>query len=157
VERYVPGVIAHYVLGETLARMGRYEEAIEEHEELERIVPEWSGPLGETYARAGRIEDARRVLEELEARPPTSFNAQQLANLHAVLGNRDEALRWLEYEPAHAWAAWTVTWDGWDAFRGDPRFEAVMRRMNLHMEPGDRVPTPLPVVAPPLAGTEETP
>jgi len=157
VERYIPGVTAHYVLGETLAMMGQYEEAIAVHEELARIFPAWSAPLGETYARAGRIEDARRVLEDLEARPPSSFNANGLASLHAVLGNRDEALYWLEYEPAHAWVAWGVASESFDAFRGDPRFEAVMRRMNLQMVPGDRVPTPLPVIAPPLAGTEDTP
>jgi serine/threonine-protein kinase len=154
VERYVPGVIAHYVLGETLANMGRYEEAIEVHEKLATIFPGWSSALGSTYARAGRIEDARRILEELEAQPPSSFNANGLASLHAILGNRDEALRWLEYEPAHGWMAWTVTSKEFDPFRGDPRFEAVMRRMNLRMAPGDRVPTPLPVVARPLAGTE---
>ena len=73
---------------------------------------------------------------------------------NAVLGNRDEALHWLEYEPAHGWAAWTVAGDAFDAFRGDPQFEAVMRRMNLRRGPGDQHPVALPVVAPPLAGED---
>jgi tetratricopeptide (TPR) repeat protein len=156
VERYDPGIIAHYVLGETLARMGRYDEAVEVHEKLATIFPGWSSALALTYARAGRTEDARRILAQIEAEPPSSFNANALARVHAALGNRDEALHWLEYEPAHGWVAWTVSGSLFDTFRGDPRFEAVMRRMNLQMAPGDRVPTPLPVVAPPLAGTEAT-
>ncbi|MBE0594084.1 MAG: protein kinase, partial [Gemmatimonadales bacterium] len=157
VERYDPGIVAHYVLGETLARMGRYDEAIEVHEKLATIFPGWSSALALTYARAGRTEDARRILEQIEAQPPSSFNANGLARLHAVLGDRDEALHWLEYEPPHAWVAWTVAGDEFNTFRGEPRFEAVMRRMNLQMAPGDRVPTPLPVVAPPLAGTGTMP
>jgi tetratricopeptide (TPR) repeat protein len=157
VERYDPGIVAHYVLGKTLARMGRYDEAIEVHEKLAAIFPPWSSALAETYAHAGRTEDARRILEQIEAEPPSSFNANGLARVHAVLGDRDEALHWLEYEPPHAWVAWTVAGDEFNTFRGEPRFEAVMRRMNLQMAPGDRVPTPLPVVAPPLAGTGTMP
>ncbi len=152
VERYDPGLVAHYVLGETLARMGRYDEAIATHEKLATIFPLWSSALALTYARAGRTEDARRILRHIEAQPPSSFGAAGLARIHAVLGNRDEALHWLEYEPAHAWVAWAVAGDGFDAFRGDPRFEAVMRRMNLRRGPGDQHPVALPVVAPPLAG-----
>ena len=155
VERYNPGIIAHYVLGGTLARMGRYEEAIAAHEKLAAIFPRWSYALGLTYARAGRTEDARRIIEQFEAQPPSSWVAYGLAGMHAALGNRDEALHWLEYEPAHAWVAWAVAW--WPEFkpyRDDPRFQAIVRRMNLKLVPGQRAPVALPVVAPPLSGTE---
>jgi serine/threonine-protein kinase len=157
VERYDPGIIAHYVLGETLARIGRYDEAIATHEKLADIFPRWSFPLALTYVRAGRTEDARRILEQYEAQPPSSWVANGLARMHAALGNRDEALRWLEYEPAHGWVAWNVAWGPeFLAYRDDPRFTAVVRRMNLRLVPGERAPVALPVAAPPLSGAAET-
>ncbi len=157
-ERYDTGIIAHFVLGETLARMGRYEEAIATHEKLATIFPRWSYALALTYARAGRTEDARRILEQFEAQPPSSWVAMGLARMHAALGNRDEALHWLEYEPAHGWVAWGVAWDPvFKPFRNDPRFQAMARRMNLQLVPGNRAPVALPVAAPPLSGAAESP
>ena len=156
VERYDPGIIAHYVLGETLARMGRYEEAIPVHEKLASIFPSWSYPLALTYARAGRTEDARQILEQYEAQPPSSWVANGLALMHAALGNRHEALHWLEYEPAHGWVAWTVAWGpAFAPYRDDPRFQAIARKMNLQLVPGQRAPVALPVTAPPLSGTTD--
>jgi hypothetical protein len=102
--------------------------------------------LGHTYARAGRTEDALRILRELEAQPPTPFNARGLAVIHAALGNRDEAMRWLEFEPAHHWVAWNAAVGLWEAYRDEPRFQAVLRRMNLRFEPEDEYPVPLPIV-----------
>ncbi len=63
VKRYDPGIIAHYVLGETLARMGRYEEAIATHEKLAAIFPRWSYALALTYA-AGRVLVRRGLRSE---------------------------------------------------------------------------------------------
>jgi len=153
VERYDPGVIAHYVLGETLARMRRYEEAIAAHEKLATIFPAWSYPLALTYARAGRTEDARRILEQYEAQPPSSWVANGLARMHAALGNLDEALRWLEYEPAHGWVAWAVAWSpAFQPYRDDQRFQAIVRNMNLEFVPGQRAPVARSMSAPPLSG-----
>jgi hypothetical protein len=82
-----------------------------------------------------------------------------LAQLQHFLGNRDEALRWLAYEPPHAWVAWQATSQTpeFDTYRDDPRYQTLMRRMNLRFGPGDRWPVPLPVVHPGLSGLEESP
>jgi tetratricopeptide (TPR) repeat protein len=157
VAKYDPGVVAHYVLGNTLAKLGRYDEAIEIHQKVATIVPQWSSPLALTYVRAGMLDDARRIAETMEAEPPSGFRANGLARVYAALEEWDKALDMLEYEPAHAWMAWTVTRDWFDPIRGTPRFEAVMRRVNLYMEPGQQVPTALPVVAAPLAGGDVDP
>jgi len=156
VKKYESDVIALFVLGETAARMGLYEEAIAAQEQLATVYPPFSWSLGHTYARAGRTDDALLILRGLEVQPPDGWNALGLASLHAALGNQDEALRWLEYEPSHAWAPTIAVYPQFETYRDDPRFQAVLRRMNLQIEPGDRVPTPLPVVAPPLPGTEGT-
>jgi serine/threonine-protein kinase len=156
VERYSPGVIAHYVLGETLSHLGQHEEAIEVHQKLADVFPRWSSALAITYVRAGRSDEARPILAQFEAQPPSAWNAHALARIHTALGNREQALRWMDYEPAHAWMAWVVAREGYDAFHGDPEFEAVMRKMNLRRELGDQFPTALPMTTAPLAGDVKT-
>jgi tetratricopeptide (TPR) repeat protein len=159
VKRYVSGHVAHFVLGETAARLKLYDEAIAAHEQLARVRPSWSSALGQTYARAGRTEDALRILRQMEAQPPSSWNAYGLALVNAEFGNWDETFRWLEYEPSHAWLAWVAASqyaDLWEPYRDDPRYQALMRRMNLRYGPDDGHPVPLPVVAPPLQGTVGT-
>jgi len=144
-EQYPQYPDAHYVLGESAARLGLYEEAIAAHEEMVALWRGWIPVLGHTYARAGRTEEALHILHELEAQPHF-WNARALACIHAALGNRDEALRWLEFEPAHHWVAWDAAQGLWEAYREEPRFQAVLRRMNLRFDPEDRYPVPLPVV-----------
>ncbi len=145
-EQYPQESAAHYVLGESAAGLGLYEEAIAAHEEMAALDGQTIHILGHTYAQAGRREDALRIVREVEAQPSTPWNAQGLARIHVALGNRDEVLRWLEFEPAHHWVAWGAAKGLWDAYRDEPRFQAVMRRVNLRLGPGDPYPVPLPVV-----------
>lgn len=53
--------------------------------------------------------------------------------VHVGLGNRDAALAWLEQ--SHAERSWMTTLirvnPELDELRGDPRFEALVRRMNF--------------------------
>jgi len=150
VKQYPDVFWPYYVLGESAARLELYEEAVEAHEEMAAL---WEGMipiLGHTYARAGRTEDAMRIVRELEAQPPTAWHARGLALIHAALGHREEALRWLEFKPAHHWVAWDAAEGQWEAYRDEPRFQAVLRHMNLRFEPGDRYPVALPLVTPPL-------
>jgi serine/threonine-protein kinase len=147
-ERYPQDFTAHYVLGETAAKLELYDEAIAAHEEMAALWREFIPVLPHTYARAGRTEDALRIVRELEAQPATPWNARSLALIHAALGNREEALLWLEFEPAHHWVAWDAAQGQWEAYRDEPRFQAVLRRMNLRFEPGDEYPVALPVTPP---------
>jgi tetratricopeptide (TPR) repeat protein len=143
-------VLANGALGAGLA-----EEAVAAIEKAVELSPVWTSDLAEVYAKTGRTDDALRILRELETVPPMPGVALALAKIHAALGNRKEALRWLEYEPPHAWVAWFVASESMESFRTDPRFQAVARRMNLQFEPGDSFPSPLAMVAPPLSGTTE--
>ncbi len=151
-ERYPDGVVANYVLGESAIRLGRVDEAIAAHERMAHRAPAWNCYLGRTYARAGRAADAVRILRDIEEQPVTPWNALCLAHLHAALGNRDAALRWLAYEEPHAWVAGMATQfePEWDSYLKDPRYQALLKRMNLRYGPGDAAPVPLPIVAPPL-------
>jgi len=120
-----------FVLGRSAALVGEFGEAVAAHERAVAINPAWRAALGHTYALAGRTADARRILAQLEAEPPSSWNAIGLADLHTALGNFDQAFRWLDYEPAHGWLPWSRVNPALAPLRGDPRFTALLRRMDL--------------------------
>jgi serine/threonine-protein kinase len=111
-------------------RAERHDGAIRAAEVLSRgrLTP----PLGMAYARAGRLDNALGVVAALEAQPPSSWRALWLGRIHARLGNVDQALRWLEYEPAHAWRPWALSsLDARDDFRSEPRFQQLLQKTNL--------------------------
>jgi len=147
-ERYPENYIIRMVVARSAANLGRLEEAIAFAEEAAALRPHLAYRTGVFYAAAGRTEDALRALRDLEALPPTPYNALRLAGLHAALGNRDEALRWLDYEPKHAFAGWIAWSPEFDSLRDDPRFHAILRGMNLALVPGQRAPVPLEPVPP---------
>lgn len=130
-ERYPDNAAVLFVLGTSAAQLGLYEEAIAAHEKMVAINPFWKFALGRTYAVAGRTDEALRILAELEAQEPTSWGAIGLAELHAALGNKDEAFRWLAYESPHAWLPWSRANPSLQPLRDDPRFQDLLRRINL--------------------------
>jgi serine/threonine-protein kinase len=149
---YPNGGVANYVLGRTAAQLGMFDEAIAAIERAASAFPPNETALGPIYAKAGRREDAMGIVRVMEAQPQSRRSAQRLAITYAALGNRDEALRWLAIEPPWFSLPWSLHMPEFDAYRDDPRFQAVVRRMNLRFGPGDPHPVALPVEAPPLAG-----
>ncbi|MCZ6916495.1 MAG: tetratricopeptide repeat protein, partial [Gemmatimonadetes bacterium] len=126
--------VAHFVLGEVYAARGMHEEAIAIARKAVEVAPAWSWVLGRIYALAGRGDEARRIVAELQEQEVTPWSAFSLAVVHAALGEKDEAFRWLDYERPHAWIPWVRVdhmwkplWDDPD----DPRFQDLLRRMNL--------------------------
>jgi hypothetical protein len=120
------------VLGRAQSAAGRHDEAITTHEAMAAANPTFTWELGLTYAKAGRRDAARAILEEVGRQPPSPWNAFGRAMLHAQLGELDEAFRWLDFEPAHAWLPW-VRVDPWmrPHLEHDPRFGALLARMRL--------------------------
>lgn len=128
---------AHADLGRALLMTRQYPEAIRE---LERATELGGGPmnglgrLGYAYAVAGRREDALRVLNRITT-PPQGERAAPFAAalVHLGMGDRENAIRWLT--TAVDERAVYVTSIGadplFDGLRGDARFAALLRRMNL--------------------------
>ncbi len=120
----------YMVLGNVFLDRGMADEAVVEYEKA-ALAPPWRWVAGIGYAAAGREQDARRLVAELEALPDEPWKAFWLARLHTALGDLDEAFRWLNYESPHAWVPWIRNWNWFEPLRGDPRFEDLLRRMNL--------------------------
>ena len=69
---------------------------------------------------------------------PTAFlanmrTADGLNLFYAALGEKDEAMAWLEraYEERDQWMVYIKAYPGWDALRSEPRFQALVRSMNF--------------------------
>jgi TolB-like protein/Tfp pilus assembly protein PilF len=122
-----------YVLGSAYAAKGMYEEAIKAHQRAGVLSREWKSGLGRTYAMAGRQDEARLVLAELEA-DPTPWDTWFIAEIYAVLGEKDEAFRWLKaaYEPhRHPYVPWIRHSPAFKPLHDDPRFQDLLRRLNF--------------------------
>jgi serine/threonine-protein kinase len=119
------------VLGEAYSHKGMHDEAVSTLSRAATINPAWRLNLGIAYVKAGRTDDARRLLAQLAAEPATGYGALAQALIHGALGDLDDAFRLLDYRPPHAWLPWVRRWPGMDLLRQDPRYHALMRRLNL--------------------------
>jgi serine/threonine-protein kinase len=89
--------------------------------------------LGHAYAVAGKTARARSVLAALQAAPAQGYvPAYYVALVHAGLGERDQALRYLEraYEERSTVLAYLLIDPRLAPLRADPRFVALGRRLH---------------------------
>jgi len=88
--------------------------------------------LGHAYAVAGKVTRARNVLAALRTAAATSYvPSYYFAVVHAGLGERDQALRYLEraYEERSTVLAYLLIDPRLAPLRDDPRFLALARRL----------------------------
>jgi DNA-binding winged helix-turn-helix (wHTH) protein/TolB-like protein/Tfp pilus assembly protein PilF len=130
--------VAHYLLAYAYEQKGMYDEAIRE---FQKALPTHApgakhlrGWLGRCYALKGMRDEAGKILNELKALPRRAPGLPlQMTSIHAALGDKDQAFEWLEraYEE-HDYDMIQITMDPrHDSLRSDPRFQDLLRRMNL--------------------------
>lgn len=128
---------AHFALGQAHLAGRRYEEsaaAFRKSVELSGGLPMVLGWLGLALGSAGRAAEARDVLGRLQAIagqsyvPPTSF-----AWTYLGLGEIDEAFIWMNraVEAPDRMMSPIKSYPFFDPLRSDPRFIALLRKMNL--------------------------
>lgn len=131
-------------LGRTLARQKKCPEALVQAEVAERRIAGGAVPLsrawlGATYGICGETMRARQKLEELHTLAKTQYvDPSTFADVLSGLGEADEALRWFEkaYEdrtPNMAYALLSPLIE--PRLSGNPRLEAIVRRMGLSPPP----------------------
>jgi TolB-like protein/Flp pilus assembly protein TadD len=105
----------------------------------QKAVELWHGPsplswFGEAYAAAGRQAEAHQILEQLfELSKQRYVTPYGVARVYAALGNKEEALRWLEraYQLRAEWMVLLKVDPCFDDLRPEPPFQELLRRMNF--------------------------
>ena len=121
----------------TLSRLGRSYAAKHEYDRAIELVqkalaiddkPVRRQLLGSIYVEAGKPDEARLVIAELKELSKHRYVSPALiASLHALLGEKDQAIAWLD--KAHKDDFPAPSDPAFDNLRSDPRFVAIQARL----------------------------
>ena len=128
-------ILAHSTLGAVYTSQGRYDEAIAERKKAVELSKGFFGlaGLGRAYAQAGRRAEAEKIIKELQEQARRDYvHPSHLALIYIGLGDKDSAFTWLEKAYAeHSFLYFLKSDPNFDPLRSDPRFQDLLRRMNL--------------------------
>ena len=133
---------AHSYLAFVYEEMGLYEDAINEREKkalLDGVDASEIAPVKREFLEAVRSDGAkgywRKTLEvvQKEIKKGEKVSPAGLASIYTHLGEREEALKWLEkaYEEKETYLIWLKASPEWDPLRDDPLFKDLLRRLKL--------------------------
>lgn len=129
--------VFHY-LADVYTAMGRYEEALSYCRKIKEISgnePEWI--TARIYAKWGKKKEAEELLRRLESLSGNGYIEWAiLADIHSLLGEADKAFLLLDKAFAERESDLCyLKVDPWlDPLRSDPRFKALLIKMNLDKE-----------------------
>jgi TolB-like protein/Tfp pilus assembly protein PilF len=121
-------------LGSALAVKGAIGAAIEEYQKARALNDDRVlGLLGHAYASSGNKMEAEKILNQLKELSKERYvSAYSLALVYLGLGNKEEALRWLEegyQDRAGNDLVYLRVEPLLDPLRGDPRFEELVTKV----------------------------
>lgn len=125
------------MLGSAYVQQGKFSEAFAELQQARRLNDSAQplAALGHAYAAAGQRAEAQQTLGELQTLAQHKYvSPYDVATVYATLGEKEQALDWLEkaYADRCGWLAWWLKVDPkFDSLRGDPRFVELLRRVGL--------------------------
>ncbi len=128
---------AHQYLANAYIEKGMFIEAVAEARKAKKFSESATRPtafLGYALAKAGRRAEARAELEGLlrlsKERHVSPYNIAMICN---GLGERDEALAWLErgYREREMRMVFLKVEQKWNNLRADPRFQDLVRKVGL--------------------------
>jgi TolB-like protein/Flp pilus assembly protein TadD len=127
---------ARWNLGVALELKGEPQEAIAEYKKAIEVGggdPSLMGYLGRLYGLTGRKEEAHKILEDLHRMRGEKYTpAYALACVYVGLGEKDEAVNWLErgYQEHDGFSLGAIRIDPLLAsLRGYPRFETLAEKI----------------------------
>ncbi len=127
--------IAHLVLGQVLDTKGDRDAAIVECEKARALNddPSVLGVLARSHGLSGNKMEAEKILDQLKKLSKERYvSAYSFALVYLGLGDKEEALRWLEqsYQDRAGSDVGFIRVDPLlDQLRGDPRFEALAEKI----------------------------
>jgi Flp pilus assembly protein TadD len=128
---------ASYWLGRTYVLKKMFEEAeVEFQRSIDRSYgnPEYVAALGYAYAEAGKGDKAENSLEQLNVlSKETIVSALDLAMIYAALGEREQALDYIEkgIEQEEENVGRINVNPAFDPLRSEPRFTEIVKRIRL--------------------------
>jgi len=129
--------VTHWFLGLVYRKTGHTDLAINEGEKgvtLSGGSPIIRTALGQTYGEAGKEKEARTVLVDLiELAKHKHVAPHFFAGVYVGLGEIDRAIDFLEksFEEHSHWLIYLRMDPNMDGLRGEPRFEDLVRRVDL--------------------------
>ncbi len=130
--------IAGWMLGFTYDRLLEYEKAREIMKtavNLSQRAPYFVGLLGHIYGKCGMSEEVEELIGELTQRSGKEYvSSFCFLAIYTGLGDKERTLEWLEKTHEEGFAPlllWVTLKPDLDPLRDDPRFQDLLRRMNL--------------------------
>jgi eukaryotic-like serine/threonine-protein kinase len=122
-------------LGEAYEQKGMYEDAATEYQKavtLSRWNQRMVGSLGHAYAASQKKDEARKVVQELKENSKVRYVSPiTIALVYVSLGQKDEALAWLERGYEERESGMMLRNPQFDSLRSDPRFDTLVRKIGL--------------------------
>ena len=131
--------LAHFYRSLAFGAKGMFLEALVEAKAYQAVDPARDaggiGMIALAYANAGQKDKARELLKDLLQRDARGEHVVEyrIAAVYEVLGERDEALRWLnrdtdDRDGLGSWLLWLNYDPVWNAARKDPRFKEIQKQ-----------------------------
>jgi tetratricopeptide (TPR) repeat protein len=122
-------------LGQAYIQKQQFADAISELEEAIRLAgetPIFVANLARAYAGSNQKVKAAELLESLKKRSdPGSPFVAEIAMIYTALGDKSEAITWLEKGYEMRFNPGVLERPCFDALRSDPRFQNLVRRIGL--------------------------
>ncbi len=133
----------HLCLGLALEQRRQFPEALVELQKAVDLSNEqmWMAFVAHAKALAGDKAGARKILADLEELSRRTYVSPWLfAIVYPDLGDKEQAFFWLEkcYQGREHDLVFSRVWPMFDSLRSDPRFQNLMRRVGLPLDPGRR-------------------
>jgi serine/threonine-protein kinase len=125
--------LSRILLAEAYLQIGRLGEALAAIDGVNSPSAQLLAARAEVLAASGEKDAARALVEQVEQRMGAIPPAVALAGARLALGDREAALAWLEKALAQGdqLLLRLKVNPMWDPLRAEPRFRALLRRMNL--------------------------
>jgi tetratricopeptide (TPR) repeat protein len=127
--------MAHNQLGQAYLQKQMYDPAIAELQKAVQLSgdsPTCVANLARAYAASGKKSEALKLLGDLKKRSvPGYSHASEIAVICVALGDKDQAMRWLEQGYEERFNPGVLLRPGFDPLRADPRFQDLVRRIGL--------------------------